>query len=89
MTKNEFELFFKKTSHHLELLKKSNDVACYYCLKVYKFSDIKEFCDRGQTAICPHCNIDAVVPFDWQNHETELKELKEANKIGFSRSNKK
>jgi hypothetical protein len=34
---------------------------CFYCLKTFDVSDIKEYTDKGKTAICPHCHIDSVV----------------------------
>lgn len=85
MTKDEWKIWVKKTSNHKEAITASEYIGCYYCLKVYKPSDIEEWCDRGQTAICPHCNIDGVVPFNWENHEEELETLKQAREIGFGR----
>jgi len=40
---------------------------CFYCLKMFPPSTITEWVDFddgdvGQTALCPHCGIDAVVP---------------------------
>lgn len=40
---------------------------CFYCLRIFKPSEIKEWiledndCDHRGTAICPYCGIDAVV----------------------------
>jgi hypothetical protein len=38
---------------------------CYFCLRVYPSSDVVEYhehSDGGQTAQCPCCTIDAVLP---------------------------
>lgn len=40
---------------------------CFYCLKLFPPSTIIEWVDFaadgvGQTALCPHCGVDAVVP---------------------------
>lgn len=41
---------------------------CYYCLETFTSDKIVEWVDEddsgeGQTAICPICGIDAVLPF--------------------------
>ena len=36
------------------------DCSCFYCGKRFNPKEIKEWTDKGQTAICPHCGIDAV-----------------------------
>lgn len=35
---------------------------CYYCCRTFTGNEIKEWVDGGTTAMCPHCNIDSVVP---------------------------
>lgn len=47
------------------LLKKSKNCGCFYCLRVFKASEVAEWCtelDRRRTALCPHCGIDSVIP---------------------------
>lgn len=41
--------------------------ACFYCLAIYSPNEIVDWADRdanglGQTAICPRCSIDSVIP---------------------------
>lgn len=45
-------------------LKDSDSCGCFYCLTIYRPSEIKEWIEdkNGNTAICPHCGIDAVLP---------------------------
>ena len=38
------------------------DCDCYHCLKTFHVEDIKDWTDGGETAICPHCNVDSVIP---------------------------
>ena len=40
------------------------EYGCYYCGQVYKLAEhpIQECVDGGQTALCPVCGIDAVIP---------------------------
>ena len=44
-----------------EILEKSELVGCFYCLKIFNPSEIKEWIDDEQTAICPYCGIDSVM----------------------------
>jgi hypothetical protein len=40
----------------------STMVGCCDCLGIFPATDIKEWTDRGQTAICPHCWVDFILP---------------------------
>ena len=35
---------------------------CYFCIEVYDGAEIEEWADGGQTALCPKCGIDSVIP---------------------------
>jgi hypothetical protein len=35
---------------------------CFSCGRVYMPADITEWTDKDNTAICPHCHIDSVIP---------------------------
>ena len=37
-------------------------VGCFYCKCIYSPSKIKEWIDGGETALCPKCGIDSVLP---------------------------
>ena len=37
-------------------------VGCYHCLETLDLKEIKEYTDDGQTAVCPKCSVDAIVP---------------------------
>lgn len=54
----------KKCAYHKQALLKSPLCGCFHCLRIYAPSEIKEWVARDdyQTAICPHCSIDAVLP---------------------------
>lgn len=55
--------------HNKARLSVVSECACYYCYKVFPPSEIKEWTDKeGDTALCPHCNIDAIIPV---NEESE------------------
>lgn len=46
---------------NVEILKKAKWCMCYHCVKRFRFNDIVEFTDKGKTALCPRCSVDAVV----------------------------
>ncbi len=39
----------------------SEKCGCYQCENIMLASDITDWCDEGETAICPFCGIDAVI----------------------------
>lgn len=39
-----------------------NTCGCFNCLKIYPTSDIVTWTDFGETAICPYCDRDMVLP---------------------------
>ena len=49
-------------SLHRELVEKSKVVGCFYCQAKFPPSEIKDWIDNDQTARCPQCGIDAVLP---------------------------
>lgn len=59
---NQVKEAHKASSRHAELVQASERCGCFYCLKVYQPSEIREWIDQGSTALCPHCGIDSVLP---------------------------
>ena len=60
------------SSTHREKVLSSDIRGCFYCLKVFKPSEIKAWVDEsnekqadiddiGQTSLCPHCGTDSVI----------------------------
>lgn len=64
-----------------EAIKASEYAGCYACLAIFKSSDVTEWIEDtgGDTAMCPKCEIDSVVP------NPTLKLLKEAQAMWFER----
>jgi hypothetical protein len=65
---------------------KSTECACIFCFKKFKPEEIQEFCcdnDVCETAICPYCQIDAIVPNYLVNYNDD--DLKRWHKMGFGR----
>ena len=59
-----------------EKLKNVKKCGCFYCLRIYDTSEIKEWIEEksgAETAQCPYCDVDAVIA---ESEEYELsKEL--------------
>lgn len=53
--------------NHKPELEKDNICGCFYCLKIFKPSEIEDWlfgdndCDRRGTAVCPYCFVDSVI----------------------------
>jgi hypothetical protein len=72
-----------ESSQHRSRLLASEKAACFYCFAEFDPASIIEWADGeppGQTAICPHCGIDAVVGF---NGGVDAAWLKAAHQRGF------
>jgi hypothetical protein len=50
------------SSHHVDLLQEYKLLGCFSCMAMISLKDVEEFTDRGQTALCPHCSVDAIIP---------------------------
>ena len=72
----------KLAMHNKALLEKVSECVCYYCCKVYQPSEIKEWVDKNDTALCPHCGIDAVLPV-YEEGEKDISFLTKMNKYWF------
>ena len=47
---------------HRHLIAPDTPCACFYCRKRFSGDKIEEWIDEEQTALCPHCGIDSVLP---------------------------
>ena len=56
------KLAHKASSNHRSVLNQSNLCGCFYCEATFRPDEIREYTDRGQTALCPRCSIDSVIP---------------------------
>lgn len=48
-------------SENIESISLSKKCVCIYCKQIFLKSAIKEWVDSGKTAICPFCEVDAVI----------------------------
>ena len=57
----------KFSNNHMEALKRDSVCGCFYCGRIFDPAEIEDWligdnpCDRGGTAMCPHCCIDSVI----------------------------
>jgi len=49
------------STHHRSSLMQSEKCGCFHCLAVYPPSEIDDWIDGDDTALCPKCGIDAVI----------------------------
>jgi len=54
-------LAHKSSSGHRDVILRSDLCGCFYCSAVFKPSEIVEWIDDGQTALCPKCTVDSVI----------------------------
>lgn len=72
----------KSINNKLEI-EKSKKCGCFHCLQIFEPSEIKIWIkDISDTALCPYCNIDAVIP-ETNEIIIESKLLEEMNRHWF------
>lgn len=40
----------------------SDHGSCFFCLRTFPSAEVIAWTDQGETALCPNCHIDAVLP---------------------------
>lgn len=50
------------TAYHKNKLESSEFCGCYMCHSIFRTNRIETWVDGGQTALCPFCHMDAVIP---------------------------
>jgi hypothetical protein len=50
------------SKHHRARIAPGVPCGCYFCLTAFDGGTVAEWTDAGETALCPRCGIDAVVP---------------------------
>lgn len=72
----------KLAMRNKSVLSNVTDCACYHCCTFFTTSEIEEWVDKGETALCPNCKIDAVLPI-YEDSEKDLSFLSKVNKYWF------
>ena len=50
-----------RSSRHRAEVEASVTCGCFYCLATFPPSEVRDWWDGGDTAVCPRCGIDAVI----------------------------
>lgn len=61
---DELQIAHDKSFKNMASLKNDQLCGCFYCLKIFRSSEIKEVIPErggGKTAVCPYCDIDSVI----------------------------
>ena len=58
----QFKRLHAYSSHNKDLIAVSMKCYCFYCKEVVDAYEITDYADNGQTAICPRCGIDSIIP---------------------------
>jgi hypothetical protein len=61
MMENELISANKHTAWNRVEVLRSATCGCIHCLAFFETSEIKNWIDTGQTAVCPMCGIDSVI----------------------------
>lgn len=70
---------YRKTLQNKAILKEADSIGCIHCESIIDYNNINYFIDGLQTAICPNCNIDAIIPLDDQSKEEQKAILSKMN----------
>jgi len=81
MSIEKFGLYAIKNKEYIA----GNKVGCYHCLEIFQGDTVKAWTDGGLTAICPGCNVDALV--SEVQHEINEDILVKAKKYWIGESN--
>ena len=68
-------------SHNKELDIISKTCYCFYCKEKYDSKEVIEYIDDGQTALCPKCGVDTVLPDSIEEVNEEV--IDEMNEYWF------
>ena len=71
------------TVRHRRELEASQTVGCFYCCEVYSPSEIEDWVDNDDCALCPRCGIDSVIGEASGFPVADKKFLKEMNEFWF------
>lgn len=61
LIEEELKSAHKHSSNHRAEILASVRCGCFYCLAIFSPSEISEWIDNRQTALCPRCPVDSVI----------------------------
>ena len=80
----DYHAIHKYCTNNHEALLRAKKCGCFYCCTIFNPAEITEWVEQDDSAVCPHCGIDSVIP-ESETGEYELTEelLKEMYKVWF------
>lgn len=57
----QFKEAHRFSSHNKNDLKQDTKCGCFYCLKIFRPTEITVWWDDEDTAVCPYCGIDSII----------------------------
>lgn len=82
MDKDKLRMAIKFATSNKVSLAKSEYAACYFCMEIYPAKEVIDFLATEDTALCPRCGIDSVLP-DQSPYELTKENLLELHKFWF------
>ncbi len=61
MTEKEIREIYKHSARNRQEIEKSVRCGCFSCGRIFDASEVEDYIDNEETALCPYCDIDAVV----------------------------
>lgn len=58
----DLEATHKLSMHNRSAIGDAERCSCFFCIRTFPSSDVTEWTDNGTTALCPNCEVDAVLP---------------------------
>jgi len=74
MNEAELKEIHKRCDNNRSALEKTNLCGCFCCRRTYNPSEIHEWIDGGETALCAKCSIDSVLALDDSVDNTSMLE---------------
>ena len=82
MTKEEMKGIHSHTLRNRKEIEASDNCVCISCRETFNASEVEDYIDEGETALCPKCGIDAVIG-DCTGISMDKETLNELNKEFF------
>lgn len=76
----------RHSSNHRDEVFASALCGCFHCLETFAPSTIEDWCDDGQTALCPRCGIDSILGDRSSDAATDKAFLKQMHEFWFERT---
>ena len=82
MNKMELENAHRHSSLNRVEIEQSRRCGCFSCGRVFDTTEVEEYTDDGETALCPYCSVDSVIG-DASGIELNPRLLNELNQMYF------